>query len=319
MMADAERTWTPSRRGPRGNRPPDRRSETPRRVRHGIRLHGDLDELRRETIAGRWLEILERSFTAAAWQEGLEYARAGQIAQLSVGGGAVVAAVQGRRSQPYDTRIGIEPLAQEQWSRLVATLAGEAGMVAPLLTGEAPDGLLELSERRGTDLLPADSLHLEVSCTCDAPAPCKHAAAVGMVTAERLKREPLTIFDLRGLASHLLLDRLRQVRAIQAYGAASAHADPFIAESQAPVAPLEDVLEEYWRTGPVMASLQREPPAEYAPQALLRRLGPSPLPGKFPLVGLLASIYDSVATYALQVRDHAEQIEVQPAEDATSE
>jgi hypothetical protein len=37
---------------------------------------------------------------------------------------------------------------------------------------------------------------------------------------------------------------------------------------------------------------------EYAPHALLRRLGSAPLEGRFPLVGLLASIYDSVAVAA---------------------
>jgi hypothetical protein len=35
----------------------------------------------------------------------------------------------------------------------------------------------------------------------------------------------------------------------------------------------------------------------------LRRLGASPLGGKFPLVGLLASIYDSLRTRGLRIRD----------------
>ena len=51
------------------------------------------------------------------------------------------------------------------------------------------------------------------------------------------------------------------------------------------------------------------PPAVHAPHALLRRLGPSPLRGRFPLVGLLASVYDTVAQRALSLRDRAERIE----------
>ena len=74
-------------------------------------------------------------------------------------------------------------------------------------------------------------------------------------------------------------------------------------------ASLESSVEDFWRPGPQMAALRREPPAEYAAHALLRRLGPSPLPGKFPLVGLLASIYDAVSDDALRLRDHAEQTE----------
>jgi len=41
----------------------------------------------------------------------------------------------------------------------------------------------------------------------------------------------------------------------------------------------------------------------FAPHALLRRRGPTPLQGKFPLVGLLASIYDSIAEHGRKLRD----------------
>jgi hypothetical protein len=47
-------------------------------------------------------------------------------------------------------------------------------------------------------------------------------------------------------------------------------------------------------------------PAEtepFAAHALLRRLGQSPLQGKFPLVGLLASIYDSMAARGRELRE----------------
>jgi hypothetical protein len=51
------------------------------------------------------------------------------------------------------------------------------------------------------------------------------------------------------------------------------------------------------------------PPPQHAPHALLRRLGPSPLPGRFPLVGLLASVYDTVAEEAIRLRDRAERLD----------
>ena len=38
-------------------------------------------------------------------------------------------------------------------------------------------------------------------------------------------------------------------------------------------------------------------------------MGPSPLQGRFPLVGLLASVYDTVAERAVRLRDHAERLD----------
>jgi hypothetical protein len=43
------------------------------------------------------------------------------------------------------------------------------------------------------------------------------------------------------------------------------------------------------------------------PHALLRRLGPSPMNGRFPLVGLLASVYDTVAAAARHIQEHPNQ------------
>jgi hypothetical protein len=57
----------------------------------------------------------------------------------------------------------------------------------------------------------------------------------------------------------------------------------------------------------------------FAPHALLRRLGQSPLQGKFPLVGLLASIYDSIAEDGRKLRetsDAAASAEAEAADDA---
>ena len=82
-----------------------------------------------------------------------------------------------------------------------------------------------------------------------------------------------------------------------------------IPESQHEPPDLEACQGEYWREGPRLSDLRDMPPSAHAPQALLRRLGPSELNGKFPLVGLLASIYDHVRDHAVRLRDRAEGID----------
>ena len=66
--------------------------------------------------------------------------------------------------------------------------------------------------------------------------------------------------------------------------------------------PLERCLDSFWRPGRQIDEMPSET-EPFAPHALLRRLGPSPLQGKFPLVGLLASIYDSIAENGRKLRD----------------
>jgi hypothetical protein len=65
---------------------------------------------------------------------------------------------------------------------------------------------------------------------------------------------------------------------------------------------LERSLENFWRPGRQIDEMPAET-EPFAAHALLRRLGQSPLQGKFPLVGLLASIYDSMAARGRELRE----------------
>jgi uncharacterized Zn finger protein len=189
-------------------------------------------------------------------------------------------------------------------------MAGEAVHAARLLANELPPGLDDLVQPMGLTLLPTGPAGLEIKCTCRDDQPCKHAAAVGFLAAERLAQEPTLIFTLLGMSAERVLEWLRRARTIRAHGLASAHADPMIPESQVELAPLETCLDEFWHS-PIHdeAGAMHQTaggPSAHVPHALLRRLGPSPLSGRFPMVGLLASVYDAVAAAAGRWRDQIE-------------
>ena len=74
--------------------------------------------------------------------------------------------------------------------------------------------------------------------------------------------------------------------------------------------PLDAPIEEFWRPGLALSQLENMPPAHHAPMALLRRLGPSPLEGRFPLVGLLASAYESIARRGTMLASSGDAIEL---------
>ncbi|MFM1823216.1 MAG: hypothetical protein RI967_1482 [Planctomycetota bacterium] len=283
-----------------------RRPDNPRRLKNGIRLR------RREGIemlpwpAEPWCALLLAGIGEEARIEGLDYARAGQTASLAVTPAGIEAVVQGRVSRPYTVLIKPEVLGAADWERVVAIMAREAVYSAKLLAGEMPPLVEQPFEAIGKDLVPHNGATVKRACTCDLPMPCKHVACVAALLVERLAGDPLLAFTLRGLDGQKLLERLQEARAIATRGVARAHSSPPAADSAPEAMPLERSLESFWRPGRQIDEMPSET-EPFAPHALLRRLGPSPLQGKFPLVGLLASIYDSIAENGRKLRDESDQ------------
>ena len=138
---------------------------------------------------------------------------------------------------------------------------------------------------------------------------CKHICCVMALVAEKLSHDPFLIFQIRGLGKDDLLERLRQKRAVSTPGrqtsglVESAGLDHPIPVYQPQIAgvtdavgkPLDQSADVFWEAGPELDTLELpvEPPAVSHP--LLRRLGTSPFQGaKFPLVGLLATCYETI-------------------------
>ena len=286
----------------------DRKPEGPRRVRHGLKLR-TRDDVPTGPLADAWLGAVSQVLDAAEASEGLRYARLGQTVGLDVESGAVTARVQGAPVRPYTTSIAVTPFTSEQWDAIIAAMAKEAVYLVKFLANELPEGLDDLLASMDLSLLPRDASDLRVECSCKRGAGCRHVATIAYLFAERLGNEPLALMRFRGMDAERLLERLRQARVLMARGVASAHVDPLIPESQVEPKPLEECVEEYWRPGRELSALQEGPPDRHVPHALLRRLGPSPLDGRFPLVGLLASVYDTVAQRANEMIEQSERLD----------
>ena len=256
---------------------------------------------------------MKKTITTDTLLLGLEYARAGQIISIAIAPGEVRGEIQGRRSRPYAVRVAWQPFAQEQWQTIVAAMADEAIYAAKILAGELPDTAADLFTSHGLSLVPTDSPDIAAKCTCGFEGVCKHAAALAYLLVERLEGDPLQVFTLRGLPADRLLERLREARTIRSGGASSAHAlggSGDFAGLPMAAPPLEECIEQFWQSGASLESIAHAPPPQHVSHALLRRLGPSPLQGRFPMSGLLASIYDAVAEAAIHLRDRAEHIEI---------
>lgn len=275
---------------------PPRDKPFPRKVRNGIKLKQKEGFGVLPWPAAAWLEVLETLVSAEVREEGMAYALSGQTSMMSIEPGRVEALVQGRAGQPYRTATTVKVFSPEVWDRLIEAMSGEAVYAAKLLGGEAPPEL----QRLGADLgaSPAPSVDdVSMSCTCALGAPCKHVATVVFLLIERLRSDPRLIFTLRGMKIETLVMRLQEARSIRTQGSTSAHAAP-ASGRQGSAKELSECLDDFWRPGPQLESVESAEAPAFAPHALLRRLGPSPMGGKFPLVGLLASIYDTVSDEA---------------------
>jgi len=85
-------------------------------------------------------------------------------------------------------------------------VAGSPQLVAGLLAGELPQELEAALASAGVGLLPESTADVDFDCSClDWGWPCKHAAALVYLLAERLDDDPLQLLALRGLELEQLL------------------------------------------------------------------------------------------------------------------
>lgn len=314
-----------------------RRSDGPRRIKNGVRFRRKEGTDNLPWPASAWASTVLGRMSAECLNEALDYARAGQAASITISAGCVEAVVQGRAPRPYRVRIQISQLSQAEWDRAVATMAAEAIWSAKLLSGELPQSIEILFRGLGTVLVHERDDQFSHACTCAQSAecpgePCKHIGVAWLLTLERIESDPLLSFTLRGLDGQRVLERLQEARTIATRGVSRAHSTPPAVESASSVAPVERCLQDFWKPGRRFAEIEQVPPEEHVPHAILRRLGPSPFQpnanrashiqaapakgqapmppaptnqptSKFPLVGLLASIYDSVAAASRKLAD----------------
>jgi uncharacterized Zn finger protein len=239
----------------------------------------------------RFIALLESFGVGSRLQRGRNYARRGQVVELDVEPGIVIAKVQGSRYTPYRARIQCQALSEQQWRRLEKAMASQALPLAQLLAGEMPRDIEDVFASCKLTLFPRSRAELKASCTCpDSANPCKHIAAAYYILAERFDQDPFQIFAWRGREQHELLEHLRVRRAGESgargaggagrpagsagAAAATAAAQP-AAESSGPA--LVDEVHSFWNSGPALVDLRINPFAVEAPDTLLRQLGPIPV------------------------------------------
>lgn len=155
---------------------------------------------------------------------GRSYAAPRRRKQFAIEDGAVVATMVGNKNAYfgvyetpyYDVVVRFRRIPESSWKKILERLGSNANWVTHLLLGEVPPSIEGAFTGRNR-LLPANANDYTSDCSCpDWANPCKHVAGVYYHLAALLDRDPLLLFELRGMQRA----RLRRVLAKSEFGAA---------------------------------------------------------------------------------------------------
>jgi len=277
-------------------------STGPRLVKNGIKAKSARGEFVKNWWATRWIRALSSLMDEGRLSRGRAYARRGQVMEIDIKPGQVLARVQGSRPQPYKVSIRLKPLDEAAWNKVLDALSEQAVFAAQLLAGEMPADIEQVFDAEGVPLFPSSSGDLETECSCpDWANPCKHIAAVYYLLGERFDEDPFLLLELRGRSKEQIAAALRERRANglelreepPQYGRAGTEA--------ADVPALEECLERYWELGEAAEGLALDVSRPEVDAALLKRLGMPESLGTKDVWSHVADTYEAVTSRALEV------------------
>jgi len=161
-----------------------------------------------------WVDALEQRarLDPNRLPRGRDYARSGSVGELVLAPGEIRAQVQGRKSVPYEVRIRVRRLADDEWDQVLEAISAQLGHAAAMLDGELPPEVAADVAAAGLDLLPGAG-EVGPRCSCpDEADPCKHSAAVCYLVADALDVDPFAVLLLRGRTRGEVLAGLRARR-----------------------------------------------------------------------------------------------------------
>jgi uncharacterized Zn finger protein len=245
----------------------------PLAARGGIKARSQRGAFAGSWWGKRWITALESFGLGTRLTRGRSYARRGQVLNLEIKPGEASAMVQGSRPTPYQVRIGLKKIENQQRAAVGRAFAADLAMAAKLMGGQLPPEAERCFEQAGAPLFPHHARDLHTWCSCpDSSNPCKHIAAVYYILAEEFDRDPFLLLTLRGIGRDDFMSLI---------GAAAPSREQADAPSDSATAaepqPLDADPQSFWRGGsaPGTISIHAVPGGDGAP--LARRLGPFPL------------------------------------------
>ena len=246
-------------------------NRSPKEVEDGIEAQSKRGDIGEQWWSRKFVDVVESYSKSNRITRGKRYARKGQVVDLSVETGVVLAQVQGSRADPYEITIRGDALDDDTWSAVEAAMADRAVFAAQLLTEQMPADIEEVFETCGVSLFPASYNDMQTRCSCpDHANPCKHIASVFYILAERFDEDPFLIFRWRGRSREPLLENLRELRG------ETGESSQEVAFERGDDRPLAECRDDFWFEDEAVPAIQIRSRTGGSADVILQRLGEPP-------------------------------------------
>jgi len=240
-------------------------------------------------ISEHWLSYLQRELLLLPMTPGQRKSAERGDARLSFARGTITAKVEvGHAGATETATMKFKPFGQREWRRLEEAIAADPGAARRLLSGGLGPELEEVFNRAGLSLFPAGHGR-QFRCTCRERWGCRHQRVLAVRAARMFDANPFLWLEVLGRPREELLAGVRTRLADQSV-AATAGAAQNVTGGQTEAADTGSAnpgpaVSSFWldperflETGADPAGIPVRPGEAPVPDALLKVLGPLPLP-----------------------------------------
>ena len=150
-------------------------------------------------------------------KRGRSYAGPHRLIDFNIDNHIVKATVRGNinpyfgvyKEPRYKVSVNLRRFSQKDWELMINQISKNAAFISQLMMDEMPSRIEDVFTPLGHNLLPRERSDLVGKCSCpDYASPCKHVAGVYYKIASLLDRDPLLLFQLRGIKFETLHKKL---------------------------------------------------------------------------------------------------------------
>lgn len=164
-----------------------------------------------------FLDVLQMSMDSGRLGRGRAYAGPNRLLEFAIKGPVIKATIRGNinhyfgvyKEPRYKIDVQLKQFSAKDWDAMIEAITQNAACLSQLLMDEMPTSIENLFAKQNLHLLPQEKQDLISQCSCpDYADPCKHVAGVYYKVASLLDRDPLLLFQLRGMDARKLQKKL---------------------------------------------------------------------------------------------------------------
>ena len=239
----------------------------------------------------KFLDALASYMDIGRLKRGRSYSSPHRLLEFDVDVDTVKATVRGNinpyfevyKEPRYKVRVSLAKIPMNSWKEIANDISNHAAILSQLMLNEMPTDIENIFVSRKLRLLPVGRSDIISKCSCpDYALTCKHVAGVYYKIASLLDRDPLLLFQLRGMQ----FDKLREILASSDLGKAlidQMDTENIEVEYQShryPAPVIESLgkvsLKSFWQGSGALPEVDQSQDKPVAPAALIKRGGDFP-------------------------------------------